>query len=104
MNSTSCSCRSVSIAGQIARLLDHRPGGRADRHAHLVADDVRERRLAEAGRAVEQHVIERLAAAARRRDRHLQVVAHAILPDVVVQRSRAQPRFVLRVVVDAVRR
>ena len=27
MNSTSCACRSVSIAGQVARLLDDRPGG-----------------------------------------------------------------------------
>ena len=38
------------------------PAVGADRHAQLVGDDVRQRRLAEAGRAVEQHVIERLAA------------------------------------------
>ena len=88
-------------AGQVAGLLDHRAGGGADRHAHLVADDVGERRLAEPGRAVEQHVIERLAAAARGRDRHLQVVADAVLADVLVERARAQPGLVLRVVVDA---
>ena len=103
MKSTSCSCRLVSIAGEIARLLDHRPGGGAHRHAHLVADDVGQRRLAEPGRAVQQHVIERLAAAARRGDRHLQVVADAILADVLVERARAQPRLVLRVLVDGVR-
>ena len=34
-------------AGQVARLLDHRPGGGADGGAHLVGDDVGQRRLAE---------------------------------------------------------
>jgi hypothetical protein len=81
--------------GEVARLLDHRPGGRAHRHAELVADHVGERRLAEAGRAVEQDVIERLGAASRGGDRHLQVVADAILADVVVERARAEARFVL---------
>ena len=87
--------------GQIARLLDDRPGCRAHRHAQLVANDVGERRLAEARRSVEQDVIERFLAPARGGNRHMQVVAHAILADVLVQRSRAESRLVLRVVVDA---
>ena len=99
MNSTSCACRLVSIAGQVAGLLDDRAGGGAHRHAHLVGDDVGQRRLAEAGRAVEQHVIERLAPAAGRGNRHLQVVADAVLADVLVERARAQAGVVLRVVV-----
>ena len=41
------------------------------------------------GRAVEQHVIERLAALARRGDRDLQVLAHALLADVVRRASAA---------------
>ena len=101
MKSTSCSWRFGEHRGQIARLLDHRPGCRAHRHAQLVADDVGERGLAEARRSVEQDVIERFLAPARGGDRHLQVVAHAILADVFVERSRTQSRFVLRVVVDA---
>ncbi len=88
-------------AGQIAGLLDHRPRRGARRHAELVGDDVGERRLAQARRAVEQHVIERLAALARRRNRDRQVLAHAILADVVVEPPRPEPRFVLRVVFDA---
>ena len=88
-------------ADQVARLLDRRPGCRPHRHAHLVADDVRERRLAEAGRPVQQHVIERLAALPGGGNRDLQVLANAILADVVVELARAQPRFVLRVFVDA---
>ena len=67
-------------------------------------DHVRERRLAEPGRAVQQHVVERLAALPRRGDRDLQVLADAVLADVLVERARAQPRLVLRVLVDARRR
>ena len=78
-------------ARQIARLLEHRPGGRAHGDAQLVADDVGERRLAETGRAVEQHVIERLAALRGRGDRHLQVLADAILADVVVEARGRSP-------------
>ena len=85
--------------GEVAGLLEHRPGGAAHRHAQLVADDVRQRRLAEAGRAVEQHVIEGLAALARRLDRDQQVLADAILPDVLVHRARAQPGVVLALLV-----
>ena len=77
------------------------PGRRAHRHAHLVADHVGQRRLAEPGRPVQQHVIERLAALLRRGDRDLQVLADAILADVLVEQARAQPRLVLRVFVDA---
>ena len=87
--------------GQIARLLQHRPRGGANRRAQLVGDHVGERGLAETRRAVQQHVIERFAALTRRRDRHLQVLANAILPDVVVNRARPQAGFVLRVFLDA---
>ncbi len=73
-------------------------------HAELVGDDVGQRRLAEAGRAVEQHVIERLAALLRRGDRDVQVLADALLADVLVEGARPQPRLVLRVLVAAQRR
>ena len=48
--------------------------------AELVADHVRQRGLAEAGRAVEQHVIERFGPLPRRGDRHLQVLADRSCP------------------------
>ena len=91
MKSTSRACRLREHRREIAGLLDHRARRRPDRHAELVRDDVRQRRLAEPGRPVEQHVVERLAALPRRRDRHLQVLADAILADVLVERPRAQP-------------
>jgi len=73
----------------------------ADRDAHLVGNDVGERGLAEAGRAVQQDVIERLAPLLRGGDRHLEVLADAILADVLVERARAQPGLVLGVVLGA---
>ena len=56
------------------------------------------------GRAMEQHVIERLAALLGGGDRDMQIFADAILPDVLVEHPRAQARFVLRVVGVAHRR
>ena len=50
-------------AGEVAGLFDHRAGGHAHVLAELVAEDEGEGRLAEAGRAGEEDVIQRLAAA-----------------------------------------
>ena len=104
MKSTSRALRLVRIAARSPGRSSTGPGRRAHRHAQLVADDVRERRLAEPGRTVEQHVIERLAALPRRGDRHVEVLAHALLADVVGERARPQPGFVLGVVVQRARR
>ena len=101
MNSTSFGGEVGDDADQVARLFDRRPRGRADRHAHLVADDVGQRRLAEPRRSVQQHVIERLAALFRGGDRDVQIFADAILADVLVEQARAQAGFVLRVFVHA---
>ena len=60
---------------EIAGLGDHRAGGRAEIDAQLARHDLRQRRLAEAGRADEQHVVERLAAVLRRLDEDLEIGA-----------------------------
>ncbi len=65
------------MRGQVARALEHRPGGLAQVHAHLGGDDVRQRGLAQAGRAEQQHVVERLAALARGGDEDLELLADA---------------------------
>ena len=49
--------------GEVARALEHRARGLAQVDAELLGDDVRERGLAQARRAEQQHVVERLAAA-----------------------------------------
>ena len=48
--------------GEVAGLGDHRAGGGAEADPHLARDDLRQRRLAEPGRAEEQHMVDRLAA------------------------------------------
>ena len=48
--------------GDVALSLERRAGDLPDRDVELAADDLRERGLAEARRAREQHVVERLAA------------------------------------------
>src|SRR5204863_316166 len=60
----------------------------------------RQRRLSKSRRAVQQDVVERFAALLRRRDRNLQLLADAVLPDVFVERPRAESRLVLDVVVN----
>src|SRR5262249_1551838 len=70
--------------------LEARPGDLPDADTELGADDLRERRLAEAGRAREQHVIECLAARLRRLERDLELLLHALLADEVRERARAE--------------
>jgi hypothetical protein len=76
--------------GKIAGLGDHRPRGGAEVDAQLPCDDLRQRGLAEARRADEQHVIERLVARARRLDEHREVGARLLLADELGQPLRPQ--------------
>ena len=55
----------------------------------LAADDLRERGLAEPGRPGEQHVVERLAAAARRVERDPELLLDPLLADELGERARA---------------
>ena len=68
--------------------------------AHLVREDVRERRLAEAGRAAEQDVIERLLRrrAASTKTRRFSLCF--VLPDVVVERARPKDAIEALVVAE----
>ena len=66
---------------EIARLLERRPGARADVDAQLARDQLGERRLAESRRSEEQRVIERLTPGERRVDEDPQAVLHLLLPD-----------------------
>ena len=83
------------LGGQIAGLGDHRAGGRAEIDAEFARDDLRQRRLAEAGRPDEQHVIQRLAARLGRFDEYFQVLAHRLLTREVGEHLRPQRDVVL---------
>ena len=96
----------VASASPRDRPASRSPGRRSARIGtpSSLRDHVGERGLAESRRAVEQHVIERLAALPGRRDRHVQVLADALLADVLVERARPEPRLVLGVLVVRSRR
>ena len=78
--------------GEVARLGDHRARGRAEADAHLAREDPGERGLAEPRRAVEQHMVERLAAALRGVDEHAQILARGLLADELVEALRPKRR------------
>src|SRR5207245_1249981 len=85
--------------GQVPRALDDRTRGGLDRRFQLGGDDVGERRLADAGRPEEQHVVEGLAAAAGGLDGHPEIGHHLRLPDVLVERAGPQRLVEAEVVV-----
>src|SRR2546428_2875463 len=82
-------------AHQVAAALQRRPGGRDDVRAHLVSDHVRQRRLAQPGRPVQQDVVERLAALLGGLDADPQAFHDLGLADAFVQRLRAEAAYKL---------
>ena len=65
--------------GEVARFRNHRAGGGAEIHAEFARDDLRQRGLAEAGRADEEHMVERLVARTRGLDENLEIGARLFL-------------------------
>ena len=76
--------------GEVAGLGDHRPRRGAEIDAQFARDDLRQGRLAEAGRPDEQHVVERLAARPRRVDENLEIGARLLLADELGELLRPQ--------------
>src|SRR5919204_2293805 len=77
--------------GEVARSLDCRTARDPDLYGHLVRDAVRGRGLADARRAVEEHVLERLLPELRRVELHAQLRLHRVLVDVVGVVEGARP-------------
>ena len=77
-------------AGQIGAARQRRSGDNVNLRAHLVGDDMRQRRLAQSRRAVQKHVLHRLAAAAGSGDGNPQLLEQLLLPDVVGETPRTQ--------------
>ena len=76
------------------------PEADLDRRTHFVRQNLRERGFAEPRRTVEQHVVERFAASARRLHGDLQIFFHAVLADVVGEIRRAHAGVEARVFVE----
>ena len=75
---------------EVAGLGDHRSRGGAEVHAELARHDLRQRGLAEPGRADEQHVVERFPPRARGLDEHRQIRARLLLADELGEPLRPQ--------------
>src|SRR5436190_23163790 len=74
----------------VALALERGTGGLHERHVELPGGDVRKRGLAEAGRAGEQHVVERLPPAPCRLDEQPELALHLVLADEVLEPARAE--------------
>jgi len=90
-------------AHQVALALQRRPRRHAHLGSHLVAEQIRQRGLAKAGRPRQQHVVERIAALARRLDVDRQVLGHLALADELAEGARSQCRVVVGRALVAVR-
>ena len=75
--------------GHVPLALERRPGHGAQPDAELLAHDLGERRLAEARRPDQEHVVERLAASLGRVERDRELLLRALLADEVVEPARA---------------
>ena len=76
--------------GEVARPLEGRAAGEPDLRAELGGDDQREAGLAQPRRPGEQHVVGRVAAAARALQHERQLLAHPGLPDELGEVARPQ--------------
>src|SRR5262249_55257174 len=76
-----------------ARLAGRRPRCHAEADAELAGDDLRQRGLAEAGRTVQQHVVEGVAPRPGRGDEDAEVVAQLLLADEFAEALRPDRRF-----------
>ena len=77
-------------ARQITGLVQHGTAGDLEAHAQLVGNDIRERRLTQSGRAVQERMVQRFAAITRRLHEDLQVLHHLCLAGEVLKVKRAQ--------------
>ena len=84
--------------GQVARLVEHRPRRELEAHAQFVGYDIRECGFSQAGRAVQERMVERFSAPAGRLDEDTQVFHHVLLAGKVAESQRPQ-----RVLVFALR-
>ena len=89
--------------GDVGLALERRAGGHDERRVELGGDDLRERRLAEAGRSGEQDVVEHLAARERGLDRDRELLLERRLADEVLEAARAQRAVELELLLDALR-
>ena len=93
MNRTSRGSRLVRMAARSPARWITGPGGGAEADAEFAGDDLGQGGLAEARRAEQQHVVERLAAGARGLDEDGEVIAGGLLTDEFIEALGAKGGF-----------
>src|SRR5208282_805899 len=86
--------------GQVALDLQRGAGSLLEGGAELVGDDVGQRSFAEAGRSVEQDVVERLTARLGRLDGDVEILFYLVLADEFLQTLRAKLELKRRIVLN----
>src|SRR5258708_32731510 len=86
--------------GQVTFNLQRGAGGLLESGAEFVGDDVGERRLAEAGRPVEQDVVKRLAARFGGLDGYVEILFDLVLADEFLEALRAELELESGIVLD----
>ena len=86
-------------AGQIARLVEHGARCHFEAHSEFVGHDGRQCSLAQAGRAVEQQMVESFAAHAGSRHEYLEIGHNAVLTGKCVEMRRAKSLLYIAVAV-----
>jgi len=86
--------------GQVLGLFQHRAAGLAQVHAQLVGNDVRQRGLAQARRAEQQHVVQRLVTLFGGTDKDLQLLAHLGLAHIFVEQLGRRARSMASSLLD----
>ena len=77
-------------AGKVARFIEHRSARELKADSELVGNDVRERRLAQARRAMQERVVEGFSAIFRRLDEDAEVLDDFALPAEVLEAQRPE--------------
>jgi hypothetical protein len=90
MNRTSRGFEIGQDRRQVAGLVQHRAGGGAEVDPQLAGDDLGQGGLAQAGRAEQQHVVQRLAPALGGLDEDPEIALGLLLADELGQGLRAQ--------------
>ena len=75
---------------QVFRFFQHGAAGLAQIDTEFMGDDVRQRRLAQSGRAKQQHMVQRLLAHFGGTDKDLELLAHLELANVLVKQFGPQ--------------
>ena len=81
---------------QVSRLVEYRTGGYFKTYPQFVGNDIAECRFSQSGRAVKQHMVQRLATQAGSFYKYAQIVHHLVLPAEILKIQRTESVLEIR--------